>query len=647
MILLNGENKDRIEITDRGLQYGDGLFETILVKLGRPVFLDQHLDRLYAGCHRLQITPPSKDLMAAEISHLCNLWISAHNSEDLAVLKIIITRGSGGRGYRLPDTDAATRILSMHTYPDYPAGFAEQGVVMRVCDLRLGHNTALAGIKHLNRLEQVMARAEWNDASVQEGLLLDTEGHVIEGTMTNVFFVKNDCIYTPQLMKCGVAGVMRGVILTLCTEQNYSFVEQEFFIDDLLCAEEIFICNSVIGIWPVKQLGATELTAGRWTHSLQSLLNHRINEDVAGSCLTVNTKKKFLNALSFTRFIQSFRSKIVVRLFVAMIWVMLGVIAGWLGAEYNHALTQPMLVDRTVHLEIEKGDSLNRIIDKLSAEQLLFKPFWFKVIAFQQGTYRKLKTGEYELTTGITIPQILRLFASGKAKQHSITFLEGWNFREILHEIEKHPDIEHTFVGMDAEKILAKYGFGSGPMKSPEGLFFPDTYFFEKHASDVSLLERAYDRMQQVLQQEWLNRAEGLPLKTPYEALTLASIIEKETGNASERPMIAGVFVRRLQQNMLLQTDPTVIYGMGENYHGNIRLTDLQTMTPYNTYVISGLPPTPIAMPGRASINAALHPMAGDSLYFVARGDGTHEFSSTLKEHNLAVDTFQRNKRHE
>jgi UPF0755 protein len=175
-------------------------------------------------------------------------------------------------------------------------------------------------------------------------------------------------------------------------------------------------------------------------------------------------------------------------------------------------------------------------------------------------------------------------------------------------------------------------------------MFFPDTYFFEKHTTDIALLKRSYDKMQSILQQEWLNKADGLPFKTPYEALILASIVEKETGDKTERPLIAGVFVRRLQNDMLLQTDPTVIYGMGDKFQGGIGYNDLKTATPYNTYMIKGLPPTPIAMPGRDAIVATLHPDNGNSLYFVSRGDGTHVFSATLKDHNLAVNKYQRKK---
>jgi UPF0755 protein len=316
--------------------------------------------------------------------------------------------------------------------------------------------------------------------------------------------------------------------------------------------------------------------------------------------------------------------------------------SGWMWMAYQEALHRPALTGKTVYIEIEKGDSLDVISDKLVAQKLDIGPFWFKLIALQDNARKKLKVGEYELTTGITISQILALFVQGKTKQHTITFPEGWCFKEILQEIEKNPNLEHTLTGADFASLMAKF---NSDRQSPEGLFFPDTYFFEKHTSDVSLLKRAYDKMQQVLQQEWLNKAEGLPFKTPYDALILASIVEKETGTAAERPIIAGVFIRRLEQNMLLQTDPTVIYGMGESYQGDIRAQDLTTATPYNTYVISGLPPTPIAMPGRDALNAVLHPDKGNSLYFVARGDGTHEFSSNLKDHQTAVDKFQRNKK--
>ncbi len=350
----------------------------------------------------------------------------------------------------------------------------------------------------------------------------------------------------------------------------------------------------------------------------------------------------FIHAQQAAKIMRPLRHLTTNHKIIGIALLVLSFAGGWLWMDYQSALNQPVQVGQTVYIEIEKGDSLNRIIDKLVAQKLAVKPFWFKVIALQGNAVKKLKAGEYELTSGLTAPQILALFVQGKTKQHAITFPEGWSFKEIWHELAKNPHLEHSLSGIGFQTLMNKL---QSDAQSLEGLLFPDTYFFEKHTSDLSVLKRAYDKMQQVLQQEWLKKAEDLPFKTPYEALILASIVEKETGAAAERPLIAGVFIRRLEQNMLLQTDPTVIYGMGDSYQGDIKSKDLTDATPYNTYVISGLPPTPIAMPGREALNAVLHPDKGESLYFVARGDGTHVFSATLKDHNAAVDEFQRNKK--
>jgi UPF0755 protein len=322
--------------------------------------------------------------------------------------------------------------------------------------------------------------------------------------------------------------------------------------------------------------------------------------------------------------------------------ILLSFASGWLVSGYQNALKAPAVIGQPVTIDIAKGDSFRQVLHKLRDQHLFMKPLWFKVIAVRKQAVQKIKTGEYELPTGATIPDILALLVSGKSKQYSITFPEGRNFKEMLQVMEKNPQLEHTLQGMSNEELMTKLGASE---KHPEGLFFPDTYYFDKRTSDVALLKRAYDKMQLVLQQEWFNKAEHLPFNTPYEALILASIVEKETAAKAERAQIAGVFSRRLTQGMMLQTDPTVIYGMGDSYQGNIRSQDLHTETPYNTYKIKGLPPTPIAMPGRDAIYAALHPdHSNNSVYFVSRGDGTHVFSTTLDEHNQAVNKFQRQK---
>ena len=265
MMLVNGDYREHIEISDRGFQYGDGLFETIAVSNGQPVFLDRHLARLEAGCKRLHIPFPGTELLSSEAQNL-----SAQSGK--AVLKLILTRGSGGRGYRQPDVIKTTRVLSLHPYPDYPDSYKMLGINTRFCDTRLGLNPALAGIKHLNRLEQILARAEWTDPDLQEGIMLDMNNHVIEGTMTNLFYVKNNTLYTASLTLAGVAGIIRSIILALCADHGLAVIERSFTKDELLAADEIFVCNSIIGIWPVKQIATTRFPVGAKTRQLQTLL---------------------------------------------------------------------------------------------------------------------------------------------------------------------------------------------------------------------------------------------------------------------------------------------------------------------------------------------------------------------------------------
>jgi 4-amino-4-deoxychorismate lyase len=262
MILVNGECKEHIEISDRGFQYGDGLFETIAVTNGQTVFLDRHLDRLSAGCRRLYIPFPGTELLTLEAQKL-----SRHSSK--AVLKLILTRGSGGRGYRQPDVIQTTRVLSLHPFPDYPDIYKEQGIAALFCNTRLGLNPALAGIKHLNRLEQILARAEWTDSDIQEGIMLDINDYVIEGTMTNLFYVKNNTLYTSSLIQSGVAGIMRGIIMAISSDHDLSVIEHTFTKGELLLADEVLVCNSIIGIWPIRKIANTFFPVGLITRQIQ------------------------------------------------------------------------------------------------------------------------------------------------------------------------------------------------------------------------------------------------------------------------------------------------------------------------------------------------------------------------------------------
>ncbi len=287
---------------------------------------------------------------------------------------------------------------------------------------------------------------------------------------------------------------------------------------------------------------------------------------------------------------------------------------------------------------VEPGSTLNRVARDLKDKGLITKPRNMVWLAHWEGMANSIKAGEYLLEPGITALEFLNHLVSGKVIEYSLTVVEGWNIHQMLQAVRASEYLNHSMDALDAVQVMEKLGLG---IQHPEGRFFPDTYHFTRGMSDLAFLKRAYHAMNVRLQQEWENRIVGLPYKNSYEALIMASIIEKETAVASERQTIAGVFVRRLVKGMRLQTDPTVIYGLGEAYDGNIRRRDLQKDTPYNTYRRSGLPPTPIAMPGVESIHAALHPEQGTALYFVAKGDGSHYFSSTLEEHNKAVIKYQ------
>jgi UPF0755 protein len=304
-----------------------------------------------------------------------------------------------------------------------------------------------------------------------------------------------------------------------------------------------------------------------------------------------------------------------------------------------HFLVTPLNINKAdLAIEIEPGSSLKAIAFQLVDEKILNEPWRFIILAKALDQSKKLRPGNYNLNPNITPYQLLKSFVEGRATEGSITFIEGQDFQSMLEKIKANDSIKKTMKPYDTKAIAAAVGI---PYESVEGQFFPDTYYFSRNTSDIEILKRAYKAMQKKLNYEWARRAEEVPYKNSYEALTMASIIEKETGKSIEANLISGVFIHRLSIKMKLQSDPTVIYGIGKKFNGDITKKDLLTDTPYNTYTRHGLPPTPITMPGLISIRAALHPTKTDALYFVGKGDGTHYFSVSLNEHNSAVRKYQ------
>ncbi len=315
-------------------------------------------------------------------------------------------------------------------------------------------------------------------------------------------------------------------------------------------------------------------------------------------------------------------------------------LGGWAWMEWRSFHETPLEIgEEALLFTVTPGESMNSVARRLAGQGVIGDASVLSWIARFKGLASRIQAGEYLISPGMTASELLDRLVSGEVTRYSLTLVEGWNFAQTLAAIHRNPVLRHTLKGLENEAIMARLGYSG---VHPEGRFFPDTYHFSRGMSDREILQRAYRKMEQVLREEWESRAEGLPYRNPYEALIMASIIEKETGLAQERGAIAGVFVRRLQKGMLLQTDPTIIYGLGAKFDGNLRRIHLNDeRNPYNTYRHKGLPPTPIAMPGREAIHAALHPEEGTALYFVARGDGSHYFSDTLEEHNRAVRKYQ------
>lgn len=298
----------------------------------------------------------------------------------------------------------------------------------------------------------------------------------------------------------------------------------------------------------------------------------------------------------------------------------------------------PLAIDQYT---IKPGQALSDVAHEMEQHGIISDKFVLIVWAKFKGVERQVQAGEYQFEAGNNTLDLLQRIVTGKVIEYSITFIEGWRFRQLLASLHSHDKLNHTLAEQSPEQIMQLLEVSD---ESPEGLFYPDTYRFPKGELDVNVLRQAYVRMQLILEKNWQTRMPGGELNSAYEALILASIVEKETGQRDERPTIAGVFLNRLKIRMRLQSDPTVIYGLGEKFNGNITRDHLSTDTAYNSYTRYGLPPTPIAMPGEASIRAVLHPAKTSAIYFVAKGDGSHEFSETLEQHNQAVARFQINR---
>ncbi len=327
-------------------------------------------------------------------------------------------------------------------------------------------------------------------------------------------------------------------------------------------------------------------------------------------------------------------------IFIVVMFALSAAVLSWMWQDMHRYMQTSIALEKNIpSFVVAKGAPFNRVLDKLEKGSIITQPLYFKAFTRINKLGAKIKAGEYLFPKDLTPAQLLMMMVNGEAVQHSFTIIEGTTFKQLRALLKKQADLlQQTLKDKTDTEILTALGATEPHL---EGLFLADTFQIERDSTDLAVLERSYKALQQELESAWEARDTSLPYQSPYEALIMASIVEKETAVAEERPQIAGVFIKRLSIGMRLQTDPTVIYGIGDKYNGNITRKDLRTPTPYNTYTIDGLPPTPIAMVGREAINAALNPEVGKSLYFVAKGDGRHQFSPSLVKHNQAVREYQ------
>lgn len=315
-------------------------------------------------------------------------------------------------------------------------------------------------------------------------------------------------------------------------------------------------------------------------------------------------------------------------------------LSGWLGVTCWQALHSPLiLATARSEFRIPAGSSARQVAERLYALHILEHPRWWLFYARLTGQAGHIQSGEYTLVEGMDSLDLLKDLVNGRTVQYSITLIDGWTFAEVMQALNADPHIKHTLRAQDYGELIHRFGGPKG--MSPEGWFFPNTYFFSNGASDISILRRSYEAMNHQLMEAWSTRSVGLPFKTPYDALILASVVEKETASSKEQPVVASVFINRLRLNMRLQSDPTVIYALGSHYLGHLTFKDLRNKSPYNTYIYTGLPPTPISLPSGRVISAIMHPANTQFLYFVATGKGTHVFSKTYPEQQRAVIKYQ------
>jgi aminodeoxychorismate lyase len=601
IVLVNGKNKSNISVFNRTNQFGDGIFETILVKNNRILFWNEHFARLEKGRIKLKIDNVSEKIWLKDITKLV-----AISRLDKAIVKIILSRGESQRGYGFDNNVKPVRIaiifpMAENLLPEYN---------LTICNSGYATNPLLSNIKHCNRLEQILARVNINDG--EECIMRDDKHNVISVTQGNIFAVKNGELLTPNLDNCGICGTRRAVVLDIANSLKLKTYIKDITLNQLLQCDEVFITNSLIGIKPVNKIN-------------DCLFNeHTITEKI---------NEKFLNLQNLRKRSKKIKPKkrfIFLTLKQHILFLLLILLFIWIYFFKN------VSVNNNIVYQLPKNSNISQVTKELYDFGYINSTKYSMLLARLLNLEDKLKHGYYDISPNMRIDTLFNNFASAKVATRNVALIEGKTIDYYFQQLSQNKALK---TNSSFEQIMGKLG-----IKNPyEGYFWPDTYRFNYGDSVYSILERSHKIMLKKLDFAWKNRQPNPNIKTPYDALILASLIEKETANNAEKAKIAGVFLSRLAKGMRLQTDPTVIYALGKNYKGKLTLKDLKVDSPYNTYKNKGLPPSPISSVGGKSLEAALNPDIGNYLYFSSKKDGSHAFATDYEQHLANVKKYLKN----
>jgi len=588
VILINGKKQTKLSVFNRLVQFGDGLFETCMAVDQRLLLAEAHFQRLEKGAKRLKIIPISRSILTKEIAKAVSM-----SKLDKAVVKVILSRGESARGYGYDKSIAPTRIIIVSSVPDLP-----QTYTLSLCDSGYATNQLLSEIKHCNRLEQILARTH---LKTQECIMLDPQAQVVSVTQGNIFAIKNGVLLTPGLSECGIEGTRRQAIIELARKQGLSVEVCCLSVAELLACDEVFISNSVMGIRPISQINEQKYSQHQITDRLIEVFNQHLLK--RGNSVLLKPKKNPLK-----------------------IWaiVFLALFTAWAMWANKINILKP-----TVY-QLPQGANIYSTADNLKRYGLVNSSQFVVWAAKVLGASETLKSGHYELTPDTSVLSLLDDFSNAHVATRKITLVEGQTVQTYFQMLSQHQALTTK---LSFEKTLQNTN-----AKPPyDGQFWPDTYQVNYADSVLSVLNRSHALLQEKLSKAWDNRAKDHLLKNKNQLLILASLVEKETANHAEKAKIAGVFINRLKKGMRLQTDPTVVYALGDAYTGKLSKQDLWFKSPYNTYRHKGLPPGPIGSVGLESLKAAAQPLKSDFLYFVSKKDGTHAFAKTYKQHLINI----------